>query len=72
MVRCALRTGTGSPGLMRWVRGTMPRVVGSNVGDPGAERAAPVLARLLCRALVNEVRRPPMKVATGGRDTVVA
>jgi hypothetical protein len=70
MVRCALRNGSGAPGLVRWVRGTMPHVMGASIGEPGAERAAPVLARLLCRALVNEVRHLPTGVAMAGRDTV--
>lgn len=55
MVRCVLRSGTGSPGLVRWVRGALPD--GAGRGDAGAQRAAPVLARLLCRTLVNQFRQ---------------
>jgi hypothetical protein len=71
MVRCALRTGTGLPGLVSWVRGALPSVTGGNVGGPAAERAAPVLARLLCRALINQHRDPRHEMASAVRPTLV-
>ena len=70
MVRVALRDGTGAPGLLNWVRGALPKLTGTSFG-PAAERAAPALARLLCRALVNQYREPQSAVAQGERPTVV-
>jgi hypothetical protein len=58
MVRCALRNGTGLPGLVRWVRGALPGVSKARTGDPAAQQAAPVLARMLCRTLINNHRAP--------------
>jgi len=69
MVRCALRNGTGSPGLVRWVNRTLPSVTGTRLGDRESGRAAPVLARLLCRGLVSQFRRPRPDAAAG-RETV--
>lgn len=70
IVRHALRDGTGSPGLVRWVRDALPAMTGANIAGATPERAAPVLARVLCRTLINYHRgaRPP--VAAAGRETV--
>jgi len=54
LVRCALRNGTGVPVLVRWVQRALPGVVGPECRGAAAERAAPLLARLLCRTLVNQ------------------
>ena len=70
LVRCALRNGTGSPGLVRWVNRTLPNVTGTRPGDRERERAAPVLARLLCRGMVNHYRAPRPGAAPAGLDTV--
>ncbi len=70
LVRCALRNGTGSPGLVRWVRGALPKVAGTSLGGQGQERAAPILARLLCRTLVNQYRRPQSEGTPASWETV--
>jgi hypothetical protein len=71
MVRCALRTGTGTPALVRWVQTTLPALTGEPLGGKTEERAAPALARLLCRTLINRYRPPHTEVARAGRETVV-
>ena len=67
MVRGVLRTGTGSPGLLRWVRSAVPELGRTSPGAMNVERAAPVLARLLGRALVNQFRQAPAMA----RETIV-
>jgi hypothetical protein len=49
MIRCAIRNGTGLPALVRWVRGNLADQAG---GLSDAVRAAPVMARQLCSALL--------------------
>jgi hypothetical protein len=71
MVRCALRNGTGLPRLVRWVRGALPGVSAASPGEPAAQRAAPVLARLLCRTLIGHFRPPRCDPGTDPFPTVV-
>jgi hypothetical protein len=44
LIRCVLQRGIGSPGLVQWVKRTLP-VLGE------AERTAPAMARRLCASL---------------------
>jgi hypothetical protein len=71
MVRCALRNGTGLPRLVRWVRGALPEVSAASPGEPAAQRAAPVLARLLCRTLIGQFRPPRGDPGADSFPTVV-
>jgi hypothetical protein len=71
MVRRVLRTGTGLPALVRWVRGAAPAVTGAAPSPAEAERAAPVLARLLCRGLINQTRRAPTGSPAPRHETIV-
>ena len=70
VVRRVLRTGTGQPQLVQWVRTTLPQVQSgldrTRPVDP--ERAAPPLARLLCATLLRRPAGRPAPVA----ETVVA
>jgi hypothetical protein len=50
LVRRAIRTGSGLPGLTSWVRQNLVALEGRTSPDP--ERAAPGLTRLLCDALL--------------------
>jgi hypothetical protein len=58
MVRCALRTGRGHPRLLQWVRGALP--AGGPV-DP--DQAAGPVARLVCSALLDQMRGNPDRAA---------
>ena len=71
MVRCALRNGTGLPGLVRWVDRTLPTLQVAGGGQPAEDRAVPILARLLNRTLVKQSHRQPVEVAQAGYATVV-
>jgi hypothetical protein len=63
MVRCVLRTGRGNPRLVQWVRRTLP------AGPVDPEQAAGPVARLLCHALLQEMRARP-DGAAAARETV--
>ena len=54
LIRCVLQSGIGSPGLVQWVRRTLPAL-------DEAERTAPAIARRLCASLESQAvreRRP--------------
>jgi hypothetical protein len=63
LIRCAIRSGTGLPPLVRWVRAHLPETP-SGVSP---ESAAPSLADLLCDTLL--CQPPGPQVAAAG-DTV--
>jgi hypothetical protein len=69
MVRCVLRTGRGHPRLVRWVQKAL-RAAPPHPGGPAAERdrAAPLLARLLCTVLLQQPRNWPE--AGAARETL--
>jgi hypothetical protein len=49
LIRCAIRSGTGLPALVSWVRSNLAAEPGGRA-DPA--RAAPFMARRLCAALL--------------------
>jgi hypothetical protein len=61
MVRCVLRTGRGNPRLVRWVQAALPAVASPQRPGPAVDpdQAAAPVARLLCRALLAQVRSRP-------------
>jgi hypothetical protein len=61
MVRCVLRTGRGNPRLVRWVRQALPAVAGpQRPGQPvDPDQAAGPVARLLCSAMLEQMRFRP-------------
>jgi hypothetical protein len=62
LVRCAIERGVGAPGLVHWVRRTLP-----GLGE--AERTAPAIARRLCATLERQAvtaRRAAMPPAAAG------
>jgi hypothetical protein len=71
MVRCVLRTGRGSPRLVRFIHAALPAVAGphrrGHAVDP--DQAAAPVARLLCRALLAQMRCRPDSHAAA--ETVV-
>jgi hypothetical protein len=67
IIRCAIRSGRGHPGLVRWVQRNLVRVDQGDGGRIDPERAAPPMARLLCETLLS-LRRAPRALA---RETVV-
>jgi hypothetical protein len=66
LIRCAIRSGTGVPALVTWVRRHLPEPSGSSAD---AARAAPSLARLLCSTLLGQASPEPPRQALC--DTVV-
>jgi hypothetical protein len=63
LVRCALRRGTGLPAVVRWARGQFADLADAP-GRLDERQAAPVLARLLCHGVVNNL------TAGGAQQTV--
>ena len=70
-IRCALRTGTGLPPLVQWVKQNLTSVCpAASAGWPvDVEWTAPRLARLLCTQMLEYDQREP--VLAGARETVV-
>jgi hypothetical protein len=52
LVRRAIRSGSGLPGLTNWVQRSLAALEGGPPPDP--DRAAPGLTRLLCDALLRQ------------------
>ncbi len=69
IVRRVLRTGSGDPHLVQWIRTTLPQVEAGRdrTGPLDPESAAPPLARLLCATMLRGRRARPVLA----RDTVV-
>ena len=67
MIRCAIRSGTGLPPLVRWVQHHLPEQAQGSHRPADLEWAAPSMARLLCDRLLEQMR--PAVVAA--RETVV-
>jgi hypothetical protein len=68
MIRCAIRSGTGLPPLVQWVRRHLPaQAAGAPSRPADLEWAAPSMARLLCDRLLEYVRPP----AQAARETVL-
>ena len=63
LIRCVLRSGTGAPALVQWVRRTLPHLPAA---EP--EQTAPRMARLLCAELF---RRGAPGAARPAAETVV-
>lgn len=72
LVRCALRNGTGLPGLVGWVNRSWAALHGGNSSRPPADRdrAAPELARML-GALLARGGPPPWQAGRLAPETVV-
>jgi hypothetical protein len=72
MVRCVLRTGRGNPRLVRWVQQALPAVAGpqwpGQAVDP--DQAAGPVARLVCSAMLEQMRLRP-DGAGAAMETVV-
>jgi hypothetical protein len=62
LIRCAMHRGVGLPGLVQWVRTTLP-------GLSERERSAPALARRLCANLLRQYEPDPHRSVSFG-DTV--
>jgi hypothetical protein len=69
MVRCALRTGRGHPRLLQWLRGALPSVAGPAAGPVDHDRAAGSVARMLCSAMLEQVRGG--RAGVGAMETLV-
>jgi hypothetical protein len=70
-IRCALRMGIGAPPLVQWVKQNLPAVVPAASGGwpVDIDWAAPRMARLLCKQMLEHVQGEP--VLAGARETVV-
>jgi hypothetical protein len=67
LIRCAIRSGTGLPPLVQWVRRHLPAQEAQGPSRPSdMEWAAPSMARLLCDRLLEQ-----MRPAVAARETVV-
>jgi hypothetical protein len=62
LIRCAMHRGVGLPGLVQWVRTTLP-------GLSECERTAQALARRLCAKLLRRYEPSPHRSVSTG-DTV--
>jgi hypothetical protein len=62
LIRCAMHRGVGLPGLVQWVRTTLP-------GLSERERTAPGLARQLCANLLRQYEPNAHRIVSFG-DTV--
>jgi hypothetical protein len=62
LIRCAMHRGVGVPGLVQWVRTTLP-----GLGE--RERTAAALARRLCANLLRQYEPSPRRVVSSC-DTV--
>ncbi len=62
LIRYAMHRGVGLPGLVQWVRTTLP-------GLDERERTAPALARRLCANLLRQYEPSPRRSVSSG-DTV--
>jgi hypothetical protein len=64
LIRCVLRSGTGAPALVQWVRRTLPHLPAA---EP--EQTAPRMASLLCAELFRRARpgaaRPAAETVVG-------
>lgn len=71
MIRCAMRSGRGSPALVQWVKRNLPALAPASPSgwDVDLEWAAPRMARLLCSRLLQQVQAEP--ALAGAHDTVV-
>lgn len=65
LIRCAMRRGVGVPGLVQWVRTTLP-----GLGE--RERTAPALARRLCANLLRQYEPNPRRVVSPGETVAMA
>jgi hypothetical protein len=67
MIRCAIRSGTGLPPLVQWVKRHLPAQAARGEHRPSdLEWAAPSMARLLCDRLLEQIQPP----AQAARETV--
>jgi hypothetical protein len=58
LIRCALRSGTGHPSVVHWVR---QQVANGPPGPIDPVRAAPPLARVLCERLLERIDPLPAR-----------
>jgi hypothetical protein len=65
LIKCVLRTGTGVPALVQWVRRTLPQLPSAS-----AEQTAPRMARLLCAELFRQGKPADTVGARLAADTV--
>jgi hypothetical protein len=64
LIRCAMHRGVGIPGLVQWVRTTLP-------GLSERERTAPALARRLCTNLLQQYESTPHRSVSSGETVAM-
>jgi hypothetical protein len=66
LIRVAMRTGSGLPALVSWVRERVAELI--NAGErPDPSQAAPRFARLLCSGLIDGLPARPGQETLRGR-----
>ena len=55
LIRCAMRSGSGLPALVKWVRGRIADLTPAGAEPLDPRQAAPCFARLLCAGLVRDL-----------------
>ena len=55
LIRCAMRSGSGLPALVKWVRGQLADLAPADSQPLDPRQVAPRFARLLCAGLVRDL-----------------